>query len=50
MGFEELSGRTHTPAKFLMRMFGPKGNPQGKSLFEVIAKLQQASGVQFQVR
>lgn len=50
IGFEELSDRTHTPAKSLMRMFGPKGNPQAKNLFDVIATLQQAEGVQFQVR
>lgn len=50
IGFEELGDRTHTPAKSLMRMFGPSGNPQAKNLFEVLAKLQQAEGVQFQVR
>lgn len=50
IGFEELSDRTHTPAKSLMRMFGPKGNPQAKNLFDVIATLQQAEGVQFQLR
>lgn len=50
IGFEELSDRTHTPAMSLMRMFGPKGNPQAKNLFDVIATLQQAEGVQFQVR
>ena len=33
-----------------MRMFGPKGNPQAKNLFDVIATLQQAEGVQFQLR
>ncbi|AMY12491.1 hypothetical protein LuPra_05767 [Luteitalea pratensis] len=50
IGFEELGDRTRTPAKSLMRMFGPSGNPQAKNLFEVLAKLQQAEGVQFQVR
>jgi len=50
IGFEELSDRTHTPTKSLMRMFGPKGNPQAKNLFEVIATLQEAEGVQFQLR
>jgi hypothetical protein len=25
VGLEKLSGRTHTPAKSLMNMFGPKG-------------------------
>lgn len=34
IGFEELSDRTHTPAKSLMRMFGPKGTPQAKNLFD----------------
>lgn len=28
-------------------MFGPKGNPQAKNLFDVIAMLQQAEGVSF---
>lgn len=50
IGFEELGDRTQTPAKSLMRMFGPSGNPQAKNLFDVIATLQQAEGVQFQVR
>ena len=27
IGFEALAALTHTPAKSLMRMFGPKGNP-----------------------
>lgn len=50
MGFEELSGRTHTPKQSLMRMLGPKGNPQARNLFEVLAQLQQAEGVNFQLR
>lgn len=50
MGFEELSGRTHTPKQSLMRMLGPKGNPQARNLFEVIAQLQLAEGVTFQLR
>lgn len=50
IGFEELSDRTRTPAKSLMRMFGPKGNPQAKNLFDVVAKLQQAEGIRFQLR
>lgn len=33
-----------------MRMLGPKGNPQAKNLFDVIAQLQQAEGVQFELR
>jgi hypothetical protein len=50
IGFEELSDLTHTPTKSLMRMLGPKGNPQARNLFEVIAQLQNAEGVHFQLR
>lgn len=50
IGFEELGDRTQTPAKSLMRMLSPKGNPQARNLFDVIAQLQQAEGVHFQVR
>ncbi len=50
IGFEELSGRTRTPKQSLMRMLGPKGNPQARNLFEVIAQLQQHEGVTFQLR
>ena len=49
MGFERLSELTHIPAKSLMRMFGPKGNPQAKNLFEVIAHLQRTEGVRCEV-
>ena len=49
IGFEGLSGRTQKPSKSLMRMLGPKGNPQARNLFEVIAQLQQAEGLHFEV-
>jgi len=49
IGFEELSDMTRTPAKSLMRMFGPKGNPQARHLLEVIAQLQRAEGLQFEL-
>ena len=49
MGFERLSELTDIPAKSLMRMLGPKGNPQAKNLFDVIAHLQRAEGVRFEV-
>ncbi len=32
----ERLGRTGTPAKSLIRMFGPRGNPQARNLFGVI--------------
>ena len=49
MGFERLGELTHIPAKSLMRMLGPKGNPQARNLFDVIGHLQHAEGVRFQV-
>ena len=49
IGFEELSRVTKRPAKSLMRMFGPAGNPQARNLFEVIGHLQRAEGLQFEL-
>ena len=45
VGFEKLGALTHKPAKSLMRMFGPKGNPRARNLFEVISHLQKSSGL-----
>jgi hypothetical protein len=49
LGFEELGSLTDRSAKSLIRMFGPKGNPQARNLFEVIDQLQKKEGVQLQV-
>lgn len=49
LGFEELSSLTDKSAKSLIRMFGPKGNPQARNLFEVIDQLQKKEGVQLRV-
>lgn len=49
IGFEKLSGKTRMPAKSLMRMLGPKGNPQARNLFDVIKHLQRVEGLHFQV-
>jgi putative addiction module killer protein len=49
IGFEELSRRTKRPAKSLMRMLGPSGNPQARNLFEVIGHLQRAEGLHFEL-
>jgi DNA-binding phage protein len=49
IGFERLARETGTPAKSLMRMFGPKGNPRASNLFAVIGRLQKASRVRLQV-
>ena len=36
IGFEALGDLTDKSPKSLMRMFGPKGNPQARNLFEII--------------
>ena len=50
VGFTKLSDVTHRSAKSLMRMLGPRGNPQARNLFEIVAYLQQAEGLRFEVR
>jgi hypothetical protein len=50
IGFTALGAATHKPPKSLMRMFGPKGNPQARNLFEVIGYLQKQEGVRFELR
>jgi hypothetical protein len=44
-----VSDLTHTPTKSLMRMLGPKGNPQARNLFDVIARLQRNEGLQLEL-
>jgi hypothetical protein len=46
IGFEKLGEATDTPPKSLIRMFGPRGNPQAKNLFSVIGYLQKQGGLQ----
>lgn len=50
IGFDKLAEETGTPAKSLMRMLGPRGNPNARNLFSVLHRLQSASGVSLRVR
>ena len=50
VGFTKLSGVTRRSPKSLMRMLGPRGNPQARNLFKIVAYLQRAEGVRFEVR
>lgn len=50
VGFEELGMVVHRSPKSLMRMFSPKGNPQARNLFEVVAYLQEREGTRLEVR
>ncbi|HKD58700.1 MAG TPA: transcriptional regulator [Hyphomicrobiaceae bacterium] len=49
IGFEKLGAATGAPPKSLIRMFGPRGNPQARNLFGVIGYLQKRAGVRFHV-
>jgi hypothetical protein len=50
VGFPKLAAHTKTHVKTLHQMFGPNGNPTARNLFEIVAYLQQAEGVRFEVR
>ena len=50
IGFKELGGLTAKSPKSLMRMFGPNGNPQARSLFEIIGCLQEREGLHLKVQ
>jgi DNA-binding phage protein len=50
IGFEKLAEATGTPVKSLMRMVGPKGNPQAKHLLAIVAILQKRTGVKVEVK
>ena len=41
IGFEKVGAATRTPAKSLIRMLGPRGNPQARNLFSIIGYLQK---------
>lgn len=49
VGFEALGRATGTQPKSLIRMFGRRGNPQAKNLFNVIGYLQRRAGVRLHV-
>ena len=49
VGFEVLGRETGTQPKSLIRMFGPRGNPQAKNLFHVLEYLQRHAGVRLHV-
>jgi DNA-binding phage protein len=45
VGFRPLAEATNIPAKSLMRMLGPKGNPRADNLFHIIHHLQTREGI-----
>ena len=49
VGFEKLGAAIGTQPKSLIRMFGPRGNPQARNLFSIIGYLQRRAGVELRV-
>jgi hypothetical protein len=49
VGLEKLGQATDTPAKSLIRMFGPRGNLQARNLFGIIGYLQRQAGIELHV-
>jgi DNA-binding phage protein len=49
VGFEKLGEATGTQPKSLIRMFGPRGNPQAKNLFGVLGYLQKRAGLKLHI-
>ena len=50
VAFEKLGEATGSQPKSLIRMFGPRGNPQARNLFGIIGYLQKQAGVELHVR
>jgi len=50
VGFPKLAAHTKIHVKTLHQMFGPNGSPTANNLFEIVAYLQSAEGVRFEVR
>ena len=49
IGFAGLSAATGTPAKSLMRMVGPNGNPTADHFAAILRAVQQGAGVHARV-
>jgi hypothetical protein len=49
VGFEKLGEARGTQPKSLIRMFGPRGNPQARNLFRIISYLRKQAGVELHV-
>jgi DNA-binding phage protein len=50
VGFPKLAAHTKIHVKTVHQMFGPNGNPTARNLLEIVAYLQRAEGVRFEVR
>jgi DNA-binding phage protein len=49
IGFTALGEGIGTSPKSLIRMFGPKGNPNADNLFKVLNHLQKKAGIELHI-
>ena len=49
IGYAALGEGVGVPSKSLIRMFGPKGNPNADNLFKVLGHLQKQAGIELHV-
>ena len=49
IGFTALGEAIGAPSKSLIRMFGPKGNPNADNLFKVLNYLQKHAGIEMHI-
>lgn len=50
IGFQSLEASTHIPAKSLMRMLSPKGNPSAANLTALLTAIRASESVAFQIK
>ena len=50
VGFDKLAAVTKKSPKSLMRMLGPRGNPEARNFFKIVAYLQKKKGLHLRVR
>ncbi|HKR32746.1 MAG TPA: hypothetical protein VJT08_19860 [Terriglobales bacterium] len=50
IGFNELAEGVDSSPKTLMRMLGPRGNPQARNLFRILAYLIRHEGIRLELR
>ena len=49
IGLKKLGVHANKPAKSLMHMLGPTGNPQARNLLKIIGHIQRHAGIRLQV-
>lgn len=50
ISFDPLAVKLHKNSKSIQRMFGPRGNPTVRSLFDILKVLQKFEGIHLRAR